>query len=446
MNNLLKYSIVFITFLTISWSSLASQTVSSKNDNKVIINKYKKIFNDVIDLIENNYVEETDKEKLFYNSFKGMLSSLDPHSGFLDPKDLKEMRVQTRGEFGGVGIEITMDKGLLKVVSPIDDTPAHKAGLQPKDYISFINGKSVLDMNISQAVSKIRGKIGTKVVLTIIRKGEKAPFDVSLVRSTIKIASVKYKKLPNNIGYFRITSFSQHTTLSLKTKIIAMKKKLGTNLSGMILDLRNNPGGLLSQAIGVSDLFLDQGVIVSTKARNIKNNQSYKAKQGDILRNIPMVVLINQGSASASEIVAGALQDHKRSIIMGVQSFGKGSVQTIIPLNKTLIPQGQVAVRITTSRYYTPSNKSIQALGITPDIIVEQIKLNNNNKHKNYVSEASLPRHLSNGAKSKKNLLDSKIALQKLYNRDYQLARAVDTVYALSVMKNKSKNVVSSKK
>jgi carboxyl-terminal processing protease len=358
-----KYLIVaFVAALvSISFSSFADKGSLSKVEE---INQYK-LMQKIIAITKKNYVEEIDEQELFYSAYDGMLSSLDPYSAFLDAEDYKEMSVQTKGEFGGVGIEITMDKGVLKVVSPIDDTPAYKAGLKSGDYIVSINKESIRGVGLSDSVKKIRGKIGTEVVLTILRKEEEKPFDVSLKRSTIKIVSVKDKIIDDSIGYFRITSFSQETTKSLTKAIKRTKSKLGDSLKGIVLDVRNNPGGLLYQSIKVSDLFLDEGVIVSTKGRKKFSEKFSNATKGDIIDGKPIVVLINEGSASASEIVAGALKDNKRAVTVGKKSFGKGSVQTIVELDD------KIAMKLTTAKYYTPSGESIHEKGIIPDFEVD---------------------------------------------------------------------------
>ncbi|MFZ5789520.1 MAG: S41 family peptidase [Pseudomonadota bacterium] len=325
------------------------------------------LFGDVFERVRSSYVEEVSDKKLIEAAINGMLSSLDPHSSYMDPQSFEDMQVQTKGEFGGLGIEVTMENGVVRVVSPIDDTPAYKAGIQPGDLIIQIDGQPVMGLTLSEAVDKMRGPVDSEIKLTI-QRGNAEPFDVTLKRAVIKIQSVR-SRLEGTIGYVRITSFSEQTDSGLKAAIDKLKQQAGGKLEGLVLDLRNNPGGLLDQAIAVSDDFLEQGEIVSTRGRDPKAAQRFNAEPGDITGELPMVVLINSGSASASEIVAGALQDHRRAILMGTTSFGKGSVQTIIPL------PGNGAIRLTTARYYTPSGRSIQGTGIVPDIEVKQAKI-----------------------------------------------------------------------
>ncbi|MEI6557862.1 MAG: S41 family peptidase [Rhodospirillaceae bacterium] len=326
------------------------------------------LFGDVFERVRSEYVEKVTDEQLIESAINGMLTSLDPHSSYLNKKSFQDMQVQTRGEFGGLGIEVTMENGLVKVVSPIDETPAARAGLQAGDLITHLNGEPVLGMTLNDAVEKMRGGVGTEIKLTV-RRGETAePFEVAITRAVIKIQSVR-SRVEGTVGYLRITTFNEQTQSGLEKAITKIRTDLGPKLAGYVLDLRNNPGGLLDQAISVSDTFLDHGEIVSTRGRKPEDTQRFNAKAGDQTNGLPVVVLINGGSASASEIVAGALQDHHRAVIMGTQSFGKGSVQTIIPL------QGHGAIRLTTSRYYTPSGRSIQQLGITPDIEVRQARI-----------------------------------------------------------------------
>ncbi|HTV45339.1 MAG TPA: S41 family peptidase [Stellaceae bacterium] len=326
------------------------------------------LFGDVFETVRADYVGKVKDEQLIESAINGMLTSLDPHSNYLNNKNFDDMKVQTRGEFGGLGIEVSMENGLVKVISPIDDTPAARAGLKPGDLITQLNGKPIQGMTLPQAVEKMRGPVNSEVTLTIQRKG-RDPFTVNLTRATIHIDSVRSHLVGDDIGYIRITSFNEQTDVGLNKAMKTLKQQAGNKLRGIILDLRNNPGGLLDQAVAVSDDFLDRGEIVSTRGRNPDDAQRYDARPGDIAAGLPLAVLINGGSASASEIVAGALKDHHRAILLGTRSFGKGSVQTIIPL------PGHGAMRLTTARYYTPSGRSIQAEGIEPDIVVEAAKI-----------------------------------------------------------------------
>ena len=325
------------------------------------------LFGDVFERVRADYVEEVGDEKLIENAINGMLTSLDPHSSYLNAKDFRDMQVQTKGEFGGLGIEVTLENGFVKVVSPIDDTPAYRAGIQPGDLITHLDGEAVQGMTLAEAVEKMRGAPKTDLKITI-RRGEQAPFDVTVTRDVIRIQSVRWRQ-EKDIGYIRVTSFSEQTDEGVRKAVQRLKEEMGANIRGILLDLRNNPGGLLDQAVAVSDEFIERGEIVSTRGRRKGDVQRYNSTAGDIASGLPVVVLINGGSASASEIVAGALQDHQRALVVGTASFGKGSVQTIIPI------PGHGAIRLTTARYYTPSGRSIQAKGIEPDIEVTQGRL-----------------------------------------------------------------------
>jgi carboxyl-terminal processing protease len=327
-----------------------------------------KLFGDVFERVRAEYVEEVTDQQLIEAAINGMLTSLDPHSGYLDAKKYRDMQVQTKGEFGGLGIEVTMEDGLVKVVSPIDDTPAHRAGIQAGDVITHINSEPVLGMSLAEAVERMRGPVDTSIALTLRRPGQDEPIDVSMARAVITISPVRWTA-ETDVGYVRITTFNEQTEAKLREAIDALESELGDKMKGVVVDLRNNPGGLLEQAVQVADSFLDRGEIVSTRGRRTDSIQRFNARQGDVLEGRPMVVLINGGSASASEIVAGALQDHDRAIVMGTPSFGKGSVQTIMPL------PGHGAIRLTTARYFTPAGTSIQAKGITPDIEVRQSRV-----------------------------------------------------------------------
>lgn len=315
------------------------------------------LFGEVFDRVRSDYVEPVADDKLIESALNGMLTSLDPHSNYLNEKSFADMRIQTKGEFGGLGIEVTMENGLVKVVSPIDDTPAAKAGIKPGDFISEIDSVAVMGLTLQDAVEKMRGAVGSNVKISILREGLKEPLNITIKRDLIKIQSVRSRS-EDDVAYLRITSFSENTADAMKAAFEKEKKNIGPKLKGVVLDLRNNPGGLLDQAVEVSDAFLDHGEIVSTRSRKSEDSRRYSAKPGDIADGLPLVVLINEGSASASEIVAGALKDHKRGVILGVKSFGKGSVQTVIPI------ENHGAIRLTTARYYTPSGVSIQAKGI----------------------------------------------------------------------------------
>ena len=334
-------------------------------DNGADTYRQLKLFSDVFERVRAGYVEEVTDKELIEFAIQGMLSQLDPHSSYMNADSYQDMRVQTRGEFGGLGIEVTMENGFVKVVSPIDDTPAHRAGIEAGDLITHLDGESVMGLTLNEAVDRMRGKINTDLILTIRRSNEE-PFDVVITRDVIRIQSVR-SRVEGRVGYVRVTTFNQQTTTGLNDAVAKLKEEIGEDIEGYVIDLRNNPGGLLDQAVSVSDAFLDQGEIVSTRGRDSDNAQRFNSDAGDITDGKPLIVLINGGSASASEIVAGALQDHRRAIIMGTRSFGKGSVQTIIPLGS------HGAMRLTTARYYTPSGRSIQAKGIDPDIEVERV-------------------------------------------------------------------------
>ncbi|MEA2776899.1 MAG: carboxyl-terminal processing protease [Acetobacteraceae bacterium] len=325
-----------------------------------------KVFGDVMQRVRAEYVDPVDDKELIENAINGMLTGLDPHSSYMNAKSFKDMQIQTKGEFGGLGIEVSEEKGVIKVVSPIDDTPAARAGIKPGDIITALDGKTVIGMSLNDAVDRMRGPPNSKIVLTVKRQNVDKPVEVPLIRETIKIQVVKSRMEPNDIGYVRLSQFTEQADAGIKQAVKNLRQQNGGKLRGLILDLRNNPGGLLDQAVSVSSDFVDQGEIVSTRARHPDESQRWDAKGDDILHGAPLVVLINGGSASASEIVSGALQDHRRAIVLGTKSFGKGSVQTVIPL------PGNGAMRLTTARYYTPSGRSIQALGITPDVPVQE--------------------------------------------------------------------------
>ena len=415
-----KISVLLLALMLAVPNVEAKET--QKTDDKEIY-ELLNLFGEVMERAKVSYVEEVTDKKLVESAINGMLVSLDPHSSFLDAKDFKYMNEQTKGKFGGLGIEVTMENGIVKVVSPIDDTPAFKAGLKSGDYVTNIDGESVIGMSLNDAVDKMRGRIGTKVKLTVRRMNEK-PFDVSIKREEIKIQSVK-SELKDDIAYIRITSFSEDVDKQTEKALEKMKKNNNGKLAGIVIDVRNNPGGLLDQAVTVSDLFLDQGEIVSTRSRYEEDTVKFNAKEGDIAKGLPIVVMINNGSASASEILAGALQDHRRAVILGEKSFGKGSVQTVIPLGK------YGAMRLTTARYYTPSGTSIQAKGIEPDVLVKPAKIEEIDTG-TYRGEADLVNALKNNdSKESKEVKEKKRATDDL--NDYQLVRALDLVKSLSL-------------
>ncbi|MBM3568110.1 MAG: S41 family peptidase [Alphaproteobacteria bacterium] len=346
------------------------------------------LFGDIFERVRQDYVKPVEDTNLVESAINGMLSSLDPHSAYLNPKNYREMQVQTRGEFGGLGIEVTMENGLVKVVTPMDDTPAARAGLQPGDLVSHLNGEQVLGLSLQEAVDKMRGPVDSDITLTVLRQGREQPFDVTLRRAVIKVVPVR-QRAEGNVAYIRITSFSDQADQSVRRAYERLKNEMKDGIVGVVLDLRNNPGGLLDQAVSVSDLFLDQGEIVSTRGRRTDDIQRYSARKGDITEGKPIVVLVNDGSASAAEIVAGALQDHRRATVMGVKSFGKGSVQTVIPFGRQ-----SGAIRLTTALYYTPSGRSIQETGIEPDVTVEPVRPGGQGRPLR--SESQLRGHIAN--------------------------------------------------
>ncbi|PCI34061.1 MAG: peptidase S41 [Alphaproteobacteria bacterium] len=353
-----------VSFAIVSATLLGATTSQGKSSDTY---KQLNLFGDVFEKIRAQYVRDVTDEELIEAAINGMLSSLDPHSSYLTAKSFDDMQVQTKGEYGGLGMEVTLDKGVVRVVSPIDDTPASRAGIQAGDYITKLDGEQVMGLTLTEAVAKMKGEIGTDIVMTVIRKGEKQPLEITLTRATITLKSVRHR-LEGEVGYIRISSFTEKTESGLVEALDKIQEELGDDLQGIVLDLRNNPGGLLNQSIAVSSLFLERGEVVSTRTRNDEHVQRFPARKGDAINGKPLIVLINGGSASASEIVAGALQDHRRAVVVGTQSFGKGSVQTVIPLG------ANGAMRLTTAYYFTPSGNSIQGEGITPDVLVEQIR------------------------------------------------------------------------
>jgi len=425
----------FFIILLFFFNFLFFSTNLVKGDNnRQETYKQLNLFGDVFQRVQEQYVDGVSDKELIESAISGMLQSLDPHSSYLSPESYKDMQVKTKGSFGGLGIEITMEDGFVKVVSPIDDTPAANAGMKSGDLIIGIDGESIKGLTINEAVSKLRGPVNSKVTITVVRDKED-PFEIEIVRDVIKIRSVKHEVI-NEIGYVRLTTFSDTTTSGMEKSINEIRKELGDKFQGLILDLRNNPGGLLNQSISVADSFLDQGEIVSTQGRKEDDTSRIFAKKGDLIDGKPLIVLINSGSASASEIVAGALKDHSRAIIVGTRSFGKGSVQSIIPL------PGNGAMRLTTARYYTPSGISIQAKGIEPDIKVEagmtetKKEANQNRREENLRGALDKKELESNEQKNKKS---DASPVEKLL-QDNQISRADDLIKGIHLFSNKSKN------
>jgi carboxyl-terminal processing protease len=423
-------------------TQIAGPLIAQETEPESSIYQQLDLFGDIFERIRAQYVEEVTTEDLVTAAINGMLTSLDPHSSYLSAKDFDDMQVQTRGEFGGLGIEVTQEDGFIKVISPMDGTPADKAGVLAGDFITHVNGESLQGMMLDEAVEKMRGPIGSEIIITIFREGTAEPFDVSIIRDTIKLVAVK-GRVVGNTAVLRVTTFNDQTTAGVRDELARSIEELGgiDNLSGVVIDLRNNPGGLLNEAITVSDAFLEKGEIVSTRGREAGSGERYNARAGDLVNGKPIVVLINGGSASASEIVAGALQDHRRAIVVGTKSFGKGSVQTLIPL------RGDGAMRLTTARYYTPSGRSIQALGISPDIVVNQpppapqaADEDEPASAVNPRSEADLRGAIDNDSMTdeEKRLYEEELARAeesaKLRDEDYQLAYAVDIIKGLSAI------------
>lgn len=425
-------------------TQLAAPLIAQEAGKNASVYEQLDLFGNVFERVRSDYVEKVDDKKLIEAAINGMLTSLDPHSSFLSAKDYEDMQTQTRGSFGGLGIEVGQEDGLVKVISPIDDTPAAEAGVKPGDFITHVNGESLMGLTLDESVEKMRGPIGSEITITILRQGEKEPFDIKVVRDTIKLTVVKTRVIGHAV-VLRVTTFNDETYSTLKTELAKAIKEAGgfEKVTGIVLDLRNNPGGLLNQAIEVSDAFLDKGEIVSTRGRKPEDSERWNAKPGDLAEGKPMVVLINGGSASASEIVTGALQDHRRAIVVGTKSFGKGSVQTVMPVT------ADSAIRLTTARYYTPSGRSIQALGINPDIIVEQPRPapqdeDGTDKPKTASSfrnsEADLRGALNNDAvtpeerKQMEEEAKQVEATAQLRQEDYQLAYAVDILKGISAI------------
>ncbi len=420
----------------IATTQIAGPLLAQEAESKADVYQQLDLFGDIFERIRAQYVEEVEPEELIEAAIDGMLTSLDPHSSYLSPDDAEQMRVQTRGEFGGLGIEVTQEEGFVKVVSPIDDTPADEAGIEAGDFITHVDGESILGLTLDKAVELMRGPVGSEIVITVVREGEPDPFDVTIIRDTIKLTAVRARTEGTSV-VMRVTTFNDQTFPNLQAGMEEQIEEAGgiDKVNGFVLDLRNNPGGLLTQAIKVSDAFLNEGEIVSTRGRDPQDGERFNATPGDLAEGKPIVVLINGGSASASEIVAGALQDHRRAIVVGTKSFGKGSVQTVMPL------RGDGAMRLTTSRYYTPSGRSIQALGVSPDIIVEQPRPAPETEEEDdrpTRSEADLRGSLNNDSLSEDEIRQIEEdrakaeATAELREEDYQLAYAIDILKGLS--------------
>ncbi|MBK0325721.1 S41 family peptidase [Rhodobacteraceae bacterium F11138] len=431
----------------VATTQIAGPLLAQENGRGASVYEQLDLFGDIFERIRAQYVEDVDEAELIEAAIDGMLTSLDPHSSYLSPDDADNMRVQTRGEFGGLGIEVTQEEGFVKVVSPIDGTPADEAGMESGDFITHVDGESLLGLTLDKAVDLMRGPVGSEIVITVVREGTTEPFDVSIVRDTIKLTAVRTRTEGDTV-VLRITTFNDQTMPNLEAGLKEQIEAAGgaENVNGIVLDLRNNPGGLLTQAIKVSDAFLDEGEIVSTRGRNVADGERFNATPGDLIDGKPMVVLINGGSASASEIVAGALQDHRRAIVVGTKSFGKGSVQTVMPL------RGDGAMRLTTARYYTPSGRSIQALGVSPDIVVAQPRREPAGEEEEETSaaartrsEADLRGRLNNDSLSEdevRQIEEDRAKAEKaaeLREQDYQLAYAIDILKGLSALANEHK-------
>ena len=435
MMNRFAYTGLGIAIGVVSALALFSTAQGQGARTPNVLSAYRQLdlFGDAFERVRANYVREVEDAELVNAAINGMVAALDPHSSYMDPEEFESMQVTTRGEFGGLGIEVTSEDGLVKVVAPIDDTPAARAGIQSGDFISAIDGISIRGMPLSDAVEQMRGPENSKITLTILRQGEDRPFDVTITRAVIRVESVRYEA-KEDVGYIRITSFSEKTATGLETAVRELKRQIGPNLKGYIIDLRNDPGGLLDQAIAVTDYLLDGGEVVSTRGRRPQDTQRYNARSGDITDGKPLIVLINGGSASASEIVAGALQDHRRATIIGMTSFGKGSVQTIIPLGG----QHGGALRLTTARYYTPSGRSIQATGITPDIAVSNLSREDQAERDRFSSrsEAVLPGHME--AEGEQREVDIPVIRPEstVSYDDFQLSYALDRLNGRIVASN----------
>ena len=419
-----------ITFFFITSSFSLANSEKKQEVNTLPLNEIR-IFTEIFSKIKSDYVENIEDSTLLKNAIRGMLQGLDPHSAYLDKDSYKELQEGTSGEFGGLGIEVGYEDGFVKVISPIDDTPAKRAGIKAGDLIIRLDGKSVKGISLMEAVKMMRGKPGSEIELTILRGGEEKPFNVTIVRDIITVKNIKAETIESAFGYIRISNFQIHTVDDLSKALVKLENENNNMLKGLVLDLRNNPGGLLNAAVGVSDLFLDKGLIVYTEGRVKGSKLKFNAKPSEMFKDIPIIVLVNGGSASASEIVAGALQDHRRAIIMGERTFGKGSVQTILPMND------ETALKLTTARYYTPSGRSIQASGIEPDMIVKNIKFDvkqKNNMGNGLIKESDLTGHLdSEVTKNDSNQKKDNVDNSSLAETDYQLYEALNVLKGLSI-------------
>ncbi|PWK61682.1 S41 family peptidase [Roseicyclus mahoneyensis] len=439
MNKLIIAAIGGIAGGVLLSTQVAGPLIAQESRANASVYEQLDLFGDIFERIRANYVEEVDEAALIEAAINGMLTSLDPHSSYLPPNDFDDMQVQTRGEFGGLGIEVTQEDGFVRVIAPMDDTPAMEAGVEAGDFITHVNGEALLGLTLEQAVDMMRGPVGSEIVITVVREGRDQPFDITIVRDRIRLTAVRVR-LEGNTAILRISTFNDQTYPNLEQGLRDLIAEVGglENLNGVVIDLRNNPGGLLSQAIRVSDAFLEQGEIVSTRGRNPEDGERYNATPGDLISGLPLVVLVNGGSASASEIVAGALQDHRRAVVVGTNSFGKGSVQSIMPL------AGDGAMRLTTSLYYTPSGRSIQALGIAPDILVEQrepVEVDEDAAEaQTRRNEASLRGAIQNSTltEDQRRQLEEEQAIAEatatLRNEDYQLAYAIDILTGLNAL------------
>jgi len=439
MNKLIVAAIGGIAGGVVLSTQVAGPLLAQEEARNASVYQQLDLFGDVFERIRSNYVEEVDEAALIEAAINGMLTSLDPHSSYLPPRDFDSMQVQTRGEFGGLGIEVTQEDGFVRVITPMDDTPAMEAGVEAGDFITHVDGEALLGLTLEQAVDLMRGPVGSEIVITVVREGEEEPFEITIIRDRIRLTAVR-SRLEGNTAILRISTFNDQTYPNLRDGLEEMIEEVGglENLNGVVIDLRNNAGGLLSEAIRVTDAFLEQGEIVSTRGREPQDGDRYNATPGDMIDGLPMVVLVNGGSASASEIVAGAMQDHRRAVIVGTNTFGKGSVQSVMPM------PGNGAMRLTTSLYYTPSGRSIQALGVAPDILVEQrepIEMSEEEEESVFRrNEASLRGSIENSTLSEDQIRQLEEeqaeaeATARLRNEDYQLAYAIDILTGLNAL------------